>query len=83
MAIDTEDKRRSVQAYTFGLMRPLADGSIDVGDRACATWLYSGLNYGPPVPPTNEDNLYVRINHERNDVMRVFRFAPRIALGLA
>ncbi len=51
MAIDTETKRRSVQAYTFGLMRPLADGTINSGDRACAAWLYSGLSYSPPIPP--------------------------------
>lgn len=47
--IDTETKRRSVQAYTRGLMRPLADGTIDVGDRACVAWLYAGLTYGPAV----------------------------------
>ena len=51
MSIDTETKRRSVQAYTFGLMRPLADGTIDSGDRASAAWLYSGLSYAPFVPP--------------------------------
>lgn len=50
MAIDTETKRRSVQAYTFGLMRPEADLTIDSGDRATATWLYSGLAYEPFVP---------------------------------
>jgi len=45
MAIDSENKRRSVQAYTLGLMRPLADGTIDQSDRATVTWLYSGLSY--------------------------------------
>lgn len=45
MAIDTEDKRRSVQAYTLSLMRPSPDGSMSKGDRATLAWLYSGLNY--------------------------------------
>lgn len=50
MAIDTETKRRSVQAYTFGLMRPLPDGAISSGDRATVAWLYSGLSYSPAQP---------------------------------
>lgn len=45
--IDTETKRRSVQAYATGLMRPLADGTINTGDRACCAWLYAGLSYAP------------------------------------
>ena len=49
MAVDTAAKRASVQAYTFGLMRPPPDGTVDVGDRATVTWLYSGLSYGPPI----------------------------------
>jgi hypothetical protein len=46
MAIDTENKRRSVQAYTTGLMRPVPDvGAEDTGDRAMMSWLYAGFNY--------------------------------------
>ena len=45
MAIDTELKRRSVQAYTFGMMRPLPDGTIGAPDRACAAWFYAGITY--------------------------------------
>lgn len=48
MAIDTENKRRSVQAYTFGLMRPVADSTILAPDRATVGWLYSGLTYAAP-----------------------------------
>ncbi len=40
MAIDTEDKRRSVQAMTFVLMRPVPDGGINDRDRATVAWLY-------------------------------------------
>lgn len=40
MAIDTETKRRSVQAYTLGLMRPVADGTIEAADRVVCAWLY-------------------------------------------
>lgn len=56
MAIDTQTKRRSVQAYTFGLMRPVADGTVGDGDRATVTWLYSGLSYSPPPPITGSAN---------------------------
>lgn len=45
MAIDTKAKRASVQAYTLGLMRPPPDGTINAGDRATLSWLYSGLAY--------------------------------------
>jgi len=53
MAIDTENKRRSVQAYTLGLARPIADGTIDEGDRATSTWFYSGIDYDNPAPSTS------------------------------
>lgn len=46
MAIDTENKRRSVQAYTFGLIRPVTDGTIDAADRAIVAWFYSGIFSG-------------------------------------
>lgn len=49
MGIDTQNKRRSVQAYTLGLVRPLADGTISAADRATSSWHYSGLTYSPPV----------------------------------
>jgi hypothetical protein len=51
MAIDTRNKRASVQAYLFGMMRPLPDGTIDASDRATLGWEYSGLTYTPPGPP--------------------------------
>lgn len=43
MAIDTESKRRSVQAYSLGLMRPVPNNAISAADRATLAWLYSGL----------------------------------------
>jgi len=43
MAIDTENKRRSVT----GIM-PVADGTIDASDRAAACRIYAGLTYGLP-----------------------------------
>jgi hypothetical protein len=55
MAIDTQSKRRSVQAYTSGLMRPVPDGTVAVADRATATWLYAGPAYSGDAPvATNE-----------------------------
>lgn len=55
MAINTETKRRSVQAYTLGLMRPVADGSITVGDRATVAWLFAADSYPEPPTPTTPD----------------------------
>ena len=56
MAIDTENKRRSVQAYTIGAMRPRPDAAVDAGDRATVAWMYSGLFSGgaPPVVVVSE-----------------------------
>ena len=49
MAIDTALKRGSVQAYTFGLIRPFPDGSVGTVDRPVLAWLYAGLSYTPPI----------------------------------
>lgn len=49
MAIDTKAKRASVQAYTFGLMRPPPDSSINEGDRATVAWMYAGIDYSAPI----------------------------------
>jgi len=47
MAIDTENKRRSVLQCVPGLNTyPVADGVLSVGDREQASWVYSGL---PPI----------------------------------
>jgi hypothetical protein len=37
----SETKRRSVQAYTMGLMRPVATGTIGVLARATVAWLFA------------------------------------------
>lgn len=47
--IDTETKRRSVHGYTNTPMLPVADGTIDAGDREHVAWLYSGIASGAPV----------------------------------
>ena len=52
MAIDTENKRRSVEAYTLGLMRPVPDSVVTMPDRATVIWLYSGLDYSGGEPPS-------------------------------
>ena len=49
MAIDTENKRRSVQAYWIGAARPVPDGTIDASDRATSAGYYAGLTYDAPV----------------------------------
>lgn len=48
MAIDTENKRRSVQAYWIGGMRPVPDAIIDASDRAASAGYYAGLTYDAP-----------------------------------
>lgn len=63
MAIDTKAKRASVQAYTFGLMRPPPDGAVEEGDRATVGWLYSGLDYGVP-------SILVRFMHHLRSGLR-------------
>lgn len=45
MAIDTANKRASVQAYLLGNMRPVPDGTVSAGDRATLGWVYAGLSY--------------------------------------
>ena len=46
MAIDTENKRRSVSGYTGNPIYPVADGTIGTQDRPHVAWLYSGIVIG-------------------------------------
>lgn len=46
MAIDSENKRRSVaMMYARLTVMPVADGAITAPDRAQARWLYAGFTY--------------------------------------
>lgn len=45
MAIDTQNKRRSVGGYCAGLAYPVPDGTVGTADRAHIAWLYAGLTY--------------------------------------
>jgi hypothetical protein len=45
MAIDTENKRRSVQGYTIGGIMPVPDGTVGTTDRPSLAWLYAGISY--------------------------------------
>lgn len=47
--IDSQIKRMSVQAYTFGLLRPPATGTIGAPERSMLSWLYAGFVYTPIV----------------------------------
>lgn len=66
MPVNTQNKRRSVQAYTLGAMRPVPDGVIDAADRATITWLYSGVAYPPtpPTPPSGGDDYIMFCRHK-------------------
>lgn len=57
MAIDTENKRRSVQGYNIGIM-PVPDGTIGTADRATKAWLYAGIAYAVPVAIVYLSHLY-------------------------
>lgn len=61
MAIDTRNKRSSVQAYYLGMMRPLADATINAGDRATLGWIYAGLAYSGVAPPASTRHTTGRI----------------------
>jgi hypothetical protein len=52
MAVDTENKRRSVSGYTCTCVYPVADGTVDVNDREMVAWLYSGID--PAAPSADE-----------------------------
>ncbi len=53
----TQNKRRSVQSYTMGLMRPVADASIGVSDRAAVAWLFAATSYPTPTVITGGDRI--------------------------
>lgn len=62
MAIDTQNKRRSVQGYTAVVVYPVADGAITKPDREHAAWLYAGIPADGPAPPP--DHAYgINIGH--------------------
>ena len=44
MAIDTQNKRRSVHGYTHTPIYPVADGTVGAQDRPHVAWLYAGLS---------------------------------------
>jgi len=71
MAVDTKAKRASVQAYTFGLMRPPPDGTVGASDRPVIAWLYSGLTYA--VAPSIFVNIAQAIARK---IVRMIAFSP-------
>lgn len=76
----TQTKRMSVQAYTMGLMRPYADGSLDSGDRATVAWLFAGDYSGlTPPPPSTSTNTIKHIT-QRAFGHKAFEYW-RVALG--
>jgi len=51
MAIDTENKRRSVMGFSHpSVTLPLPDGDISESDRATIVHNYAGIDYTPGVP---------------------------------
>ena len=67
MAIDTEDKRRSV--LLEGIL-PLADGSIGTQDRPHAVWIYRGITIATAAVLTNVLNnaVFVKFRDKRTIV---------------
>lgn len=68
MAIDTQNKRRSVQGMHLGQVRPLADGTISEPDRAAVVWLYYGIDYESPVVSTGANYFRKFLNFIRRRV---------------
>lgn len=50
MAVDTANKRASVQGYTFAYVNPAPDGTVDAADRAAVAGYYAGLTYQTEAP---------------------------------
>jgi len=54
VAIDSEDKRRSVTGVIGNFtIKPVADGTIGAADRAHAACFYAGLTYGEAPEPSD------------------------------
>lgn len=90
MAIDTENKRRSVHGYTLNCVGPVPDGSVDNPDRAHTAWYYSGFTYsvivsyvgGPFWPPHPEDIRVVTfLNNQGVTLTRGIDYEFRWALA--
>lgn len=59
----TETKRRSVQRYGVPGVLPVADSSINVGDRAHVVGLFAADSYpAPPAPPVVTGNQIKRVS---------------------
>ena len=43
MAVDTQNKRRSVSNFLFCVLAPVPDGSVDISDRMQVSFLYPGI----------------------------------------
>ncbi len=65
MAIDSQNKRRSVQAYWLGA-GPVPDGTIGDSDRAHSNGFYAGITYGTPVIVTWKPWLHKLLNLHHN-----------------
>lgn len=51
MAIDTENKRRSISGYSGLAIAPVPDGAFSLADRAHMVWLYALDAIGAAVDP--------------------------------
>jgi hypothetical protein len=71
MAIDTEDKRRSVHGYTMTPIYPVADGSVDTQDRPHVAWIYRGIVIGSAFITYRDNAVFVEFRDKR--VMVAFR----------
>lgn len=62
MAVDTQNKRRSVQAYGGNIVYPVADGTVDTADREHSAWLYSGIAAGAPLVSSGPRNQRIGLH---------------------
>lgn len=61
MPVDTRKKRGSASAFIFSMTQPDSDGTIDINDRAAASWMYSGIPYGAGPAVLTPDTAYSRM----------------------
>jgi hypothetical protein len=65
MAIDTEDKRRSVHGYTMTPIYPVADGAVDTADRPHVAWIYRGLTFAAAFSTYLDNAVFVKFRDKR------------------
>ena len=68
MAIDTENKRRSVSSYSGHMIAPVADGTIGDADRFHMGWIYAGTSVSSATDPLLPYTHYTFLAQSHTDL---------------